>query len=309
MGKNSDAFQLDFICIGAQRSGTTWLDRMLRAHPQIRMPVSKEVNFFNDYVHFESLSGKSENYAQGLDWYRDRFESASDFLATGEVTPAYMDRPEVPGRINRHFPGVKLIALLRHPVERTYSNYLFYKNALLLDDSPTLEEAVRRHPAYLERSRYHLHLRRYLEHFPAARLKVVLFDDILARPADVLRDIYTYLGVDPAFIPPDIDARENPAAQARSRFLARWLGPGMLRTAGMLRRWHLDFLVDLTKRAGADRLIQLVRDKWNLEPLEKPPLDTRTAQALQAGFTPDIDALESLLNLDLTAWKTGKPSD
>jgi hypothetical protein len=112
----------DYLIIGAQRAGTTSLHRYLVQHPAVRtMLRTKGVHFFDT------------GYGHGLPWYASRFPTRltawyvarrqGTALRTGEASPYYLFHPHVPGRVAEHLPRVKLIALLRDPVQRAYSHY------------------------------------------------------------------------------------------------------------------------------------------------------------------------------------------
>jgi hypothetical protein len=240
----------DFLIIGAARCGTTWLYECLKAHPEIYLPASKrpEPHFFM----------KQAEYARGLRYYSDRyFTDVGSALVAGEASTSYLYRPYVAPRIARHLPDVKLIVILRNPVDRAFSNYIVSRRNGLetLPFSRAIREEAARlaHPqsdfereicpfAYIDRGRYHAQLACYLALFPRDRLHVLLFDDVVHEPAEVLRSTQAFLGVDPGFRPVQLPHRPNaadyegdsPGAEDRSYILdrladdpaslARWLG-------------------------------------------------------------------------------------
>ena len=104
----------DFLCVGAQKSGTSLLYRLLNQHPEIYLAKGKEIHFFN----------RDENYNKGIEWYSEHFAGSEDYKRVGEVTPDYNYVPTVPGRIYKTLgKDIKLIFMLRNPVDRAYSNY------------------------------------------------------------------------------------------------------------------------------------------------------------------------------------------
>jgi hypothetical protein len=218
-----------FLIIGAQRAGTTSLFRYLLAHPDVSGPSGgdaavwwvKETHFFD------------EKYSKGVDWYRSFFplegtrrrrrKRGHDLLA-GEATPYYMFHPAVPARAAATLPDVRLIALLRDPVERAYSHYqmmsrtgrekLSFEEALAAEPERLegVEEALmgetemllpsghrahhqHRHRAYFARGLYADQLGRWLEHFEREQLLVVPTEDLLARPAETYGDVLGFLGL------------------------------------------------------------------------------------------------------------------
>jgi hypothetical protein len=110
----------DMIIIGAMKCGTTSLFRYLEEHPDFFPPKSKEIHYFDS------------NFDKGLDWYRRQFPTnvrrlkcrlMGQRIITGEASPYYMFHPHAMGRIASILPKVKLIVLLRNPVDRAYSHY------------------------------------------------------------------------------------------------------------------------------------------------------------------------------------------
>src|SRR5438552_2688078 len=102
---------LDFVGIGALKAGTTYLDALLRTHPNICMPtVLKEVQFFTSHYH------------RGASWYASQFDCRDD-MVRGEISPRYLIDPAVPQRMTTLIPNAKLILSVREPIERTYSQY------------------------------------------------------------------------------------------------------------------------------------------------------------------------------------------
>src|SRR5437016_5579333 len=132
-----------FIIIGAQRCGTTSLFEYLARHPSFSLPSQKELHFF-DY-----------QYHNGADWYRKQFPLLLGGVITGEASPYYLLHPHVPRRIRDWNPDVKLIVLLRNPVDRAYSHY--YHEVRLeaepLDFEAALDVEAERMEGQVERMR------------------------------------------------------------------------------------------------------------------------------------------------------------
>ena len=113
MNKN---FKVDFIGVGFSRSGTTWVARMLKEHPEICFSSIKETHFFDEEY----------NYEKGIDFYKSFFKCSGKKI-TGEFTPEYYVHPQVAKRIKTLFPDVKLLFVMRNPMERAFSHYLYRK--------------------------------------------------------------------------------------------------------------------------------------------------------------------------------------
>lgn len=196
----------DFLCIGAQKAGTTTLYQHMRSHPGIYMPATKEVHYF------------SQHFDRPLSWYESHFVRARRWQRTGEATPYYLFHPEAPGRIASVRPQARMIVLLRDPVERALSGY-FHARRLgeetldieaafdaeperLKDAAATLAvpgSAHRSHHmhSYLSRSRYEEQLSRFLAHFPRSQLLLIRSEDLFASPAVIWSHVQAFLGVAP----------------------------------------------------------------------------------------------------------------
>jgi hypothetical protein len=192
----------DFLIIGAKKCGTTFLYHLLARHPLVEPAASKELHFFD--VHFDL----------GVEWYR-RFFSTPRWVdgrrtITGEATP-YIAHPLSPERIAGVVPQARLIALLRDPVERAYSDYqmvarkgretLTFEGTIGAAENvqrPDKEGEVRaslggaRH-GYLSRSIYVDQLLRWREHFPTQQLLVLKSEDFFENPKETLKVVLEFL--------------------------------------------------------------------------------------------------------------------
>jgi Sulfotransferase domain len=199
----------NFIVIGAMKSGTTSLFHYLRAHPQVYMSPLKEVDFFIE----------EGNWSRGFEWYRKQFEKAGDRAsAVGEASTSYTKYPEyegVPERIARHLPDVRLIYLVRDPIERIRSHY--QHRSLIGAERAPFDEAVLGDPRYLDCSRYAMQIERYVGPFPRERLLVVTSEDLRSSRAPTVRRIYRFLGVDQNHVPETLD-REFYRTQERASY-------------------------------------------------------------------------------------------
>jgi hypothetical protein len=240
----------NFIIGGAPRSGTTWLYWLLDRHPGVRMakPVAPEPKFFL----------VDDLYAKGLEHYASTwFADIDRGLLAGEKSTDYLESPAAAGRIARDLPEVKLIFILREPVERAYSNYLWtrmnglehesFETALAMEEQRERELPARlrfaRPFSYFSRGLYADLLRPYVAGFDGGQLLVVRFEDIVDRPEWLATRLHRFLGIDerPAdsvdlgVINPSVkdetplDPRLRQALRARyeepNRRLAALLGP------------------------------------------------------------------------------------
>lgn len=204
----------ELIVIGAMKSGSTSLHRYLDKHPQIAMARDKELNFF---------LGR-RNWDRGVAWYRRQFAAAP---VRGETSPNYTKFPTYPGvpqRIAEVVPEVKLIYVLREPVERTLSH--FHHNLADGLERRPLEEALlgdveRNH--YLACSRYRQQLGEYLRVFDREQIHVVLLEDLSHDLGATMHQIFEFLGVDTAPAERLVPHVANPRAARRKTALRRWM--------------------------------------------------------------------------------------
>jgi hypothetical protein len=193
----------DFIIAGAPRSGTTWLYVLAQRHPQLATaePMVPEPKFFLD----------DKLWQRGVDYYSTRwFDALRAGRVLGEKSANYLESSVVAERMSRVLPRVKLIFLLRNPVDRAYSNYLWsqrngletetFERALALEGQrergliPRLRYA--RPHAYFSRGLYAKHLSRFLRRFPREQILVLRHEDLASRPENVAAAFHRFLGVD-----------------------------------------------------------------------------------------------------------------
>ena len=272
----------NFLVIGASRAGTTSLYHYLGAHPEIFVPAIKETNYF-------AHEGRRDERFPVVraEAYAALFAGAGAARARGEVSPIYLTRSAVAApRIARELPGVRLVASLRHPAERAFSNYLLqYRYGR---DRRSVEEAFGSPDAYADYVReggYAARVRDYAERFPRERIRILLFEDLGRDPGAALRDLFAFLGVDPDFRT-DTSVRHNPGGVARRA----WLNDLLLRAAPALGPHAPAWLRRLGRR---------LRDANEAPPPRLPP---ELRARLVAYYRVDVLALQDWLGRDLSAW-------
>lgn len=219
----------DFCIIGAQKSGTTSLYDYLCQHPGVAPAVTKELHFFDFRAHL------------GLDWYREQFPSLTratrEPRKTGEATPYYMLHPLVPGRVAKMLPDLKLIAVLRDPVERAASHHHYHVASTIefVDFEAALEleplrlrgeaEKMRENPAYqsanllfygnLAGGRYAEQLERWWAVLPRANMLVIELGELSRRPASIMAMVYEFLELESFAVDTSTRSNVNPHADMR----------------------------------------------------------------------------------------------
>jgi hypothetical protein len=286
-----ETFKIDFVGIGASKCGTTWLGHMLEAHPELCLSEPKEVHYFNDLLTFRSVL--KPNFGRGIEWYRKFFNHCNDAAKKGEITPRYSTDPIAAKRIREHNPEIKIFYCLRHPVDRIWSHYQFTTHFVGKEDRPIMQ-ALREEPEYLNMTRYHRNLSFYKEQFDDDQIFIIWFEDIYRQPAALLREIFTFLGVDPDFQPPDMDKKSNAARVSKSVWLQRLFR----RLNYIFPKLGLTGIVKRLKRAGLNKFVT----NLNTKPLEKQPIPEEARKYILEHLTEDIRQLEKLLNKDLSHW-------
>ncbi|MGC1480765.1 MAG: sulfotransferase [Chthoniobacterales bacterium] len=189
--------RVDFLVIGAQKSGTTALNRMLRQHPSIGLADRKEVHFFDWDPHF--ADGEPDYEA----FYHCHFEPGGEQVL-GENTPVYLYWRPAAERIARYHPGMKLVAVLRNPIDRAYSHWqMTTRNG---EETLPFGEAIRREDercgggqhrffSYVDRGRYAGQVRRFRECFPAEQMLIFRSEELRGDSEAAFHRMSDFLGV------------------------------------------------------------------------------------------------------------------
>ena len=198
---------LDFMIVGVQKGGTTALAHFLAQHPAIGMSRPKEVHLFDAPDYSRDWTPTAID-----DRYRPFFEGAAGASIRGEATPIYLFLPAIAGELKRYNPDLKLIVLLRDPVERAISHYYMEKNrdkehlplwlALLAEplrlrlpeDAAHIDSHLRRH-SYRRRGLYTRQLRNLYRWFDRERVLVLRAENLRNDHDAVLRRVFSFLGV------------------------------------------------------------------------------------------------------------------
>lgn len=196
----------DFLIIGAQKAGTTSLYNYIEKYAEnFSPPTNKELQFF------------TEKYEKGINFYKSFFEN-KDGKITGEATPDYLFYHKAPERIVEHLPNVKIIVLLRDPINRAYSQYNFqnctkktrafdplefknairediyrYENNIYLDNEKF--NYIYKYFSYVSRSIYYDQLKNWLSFFPLEQINIVNSENFFTNTESELRKIFSFLGL------------------------------------------------------------------------------------------------------------------
>lgn len=211
----------DFIIIGAQKGGTSSLAFYLSQHPDIKFAFNKEVHFFDN------------NFNRGLTWYKSNFpfKSVNRNTLFGEATPFYLFHPLCAERVKESIPNVKIIVLLRNPIDRAFSHYnmqlknghettISFEEAIQLENSrigpefsklnenrPHNNEIIQRY-SYLSRGRYYEQLKLWFNLFNRDQFILLKSEDFFLNPMNALDRITNFLNIE-SYIPANMEAKNQ----------------------------------------------------------------------------------------------------
>lgn len=274
----------NFLCIGVQKAGTTWLYHILRQHPEIFLPVHKELHYFDI----------EKNYSRGIDWYRQHFVGAEQHRVVGEMTPIYIYYRHVAERIRTLLGDrIRLLIVLRNPVDRAYSHYwmsfrrkyetLSFEEAIMREpERMKMGDFERRHFSYISRGKYAEQIRWYLKYFDRARIHIALFEELIAHPAKVVRKLLEFLDCDTGH---RFDVT-SPMHTGYLNLYQYWRG--MLSNG----------------RVSPKMIISFLKPRfYEKKPVYSyPPMRDETRRRLFAMFADDISDLQTLLDAGTVPW-------
>jgi len=292
----------DFLIVGAARSATTSLFYYLKNYDEIYMPIRKEPWFFS-YVNNPPgySSPGAYDVVYKLEDYIDLFKASRGDQIIGEASPSYLFMHDTTIRnirdvYGKHYKKLKIIIVLRDPVERAYSHYMMHKRGYR--EPLDFEEAIAPETIavrlrdnwdifydYVSCGLYYAQVKAYLDEFP--EVKVFLYDDLAGESGKVLRELCGFLGVD--FRDDVIFERLNKSGVPRLGMLNKLINGSSL---------FKDFLMAVIPEPVRKRMKHKVY-KFNMKPLKMNP---KQESYLSSAFGKDIENLSRLLNRDLSKW-------
>lgn len=265
----------NFVYIGPDKAGSSWLHDVLIQHPDIFMTPAKDLYFFDRY------------FDQGVAWYAQHFAKAGTQKVVGEVCQDYLFHPKAAERIAAVLTAPRFMATLRDPVDRAFSSYLYMQK---MGQRPgTFTQALWSRPELLDHGRYGTGLDRFADRFGDDSIYVGVFDDLGADPHAFIADLLTWLDVAPFELTEELLTARLPASKARSAGLAR-----LARSAAEWTREHNGAeLVGRVKRAP-------VLQKVLYRPLkDKPQVEPADAELIRAALGDELARVEDRFGVDL----------
>lgn len=289
----------NFLIVGAAKSGTSSLYEYLRQHPDVFMPKWKELSFFLEDPYPPIHKVKKPWY------YRKVFEKVENQTAVGEASTSYLYEESAPRRIKAELGLIKIIIVLRNPVEMAYSLYnhqvrkegeisVHFEAALDAEDRRITDLTFRKHCYgwhanyyYFHRGLYYEQVKRYLDTFGQGNVLIFLFEELVKDPVQVARTAFSFLDVDDTFAP--VIKIHNP-------------GGGILKIPNFWQDVGLFYKTTsfLFSRNALRKIPHLIR---NLGRKPAGPIDPTTAGNLKKRYYDEICRLEQLIGRDLSAWK------
>jgi hypothetical protein len=266
----------DFIVIGAMKCATSTLHEQLARQPGIFMSRPKEPNFFSD----------DEIYSRGLDWYYSLFAAAAADLC-GESSTHYTKLPTYPKTVERlraALPQVKLIYVMRHPVDRLISHYLHGCTEKTI--RAPIDEAVDAHPDLIAYSRYSMQLEPFLAAYGPEDILPVFFERLVSHSQDELERVCRFLGYEGQPRWDSASATNNVSNQRLRRSTLR----DAIVKAPLLKTIRRCFI----PKSWRNR----IRELWQIK--ERPELSPATSAHVQEIFDQDLARLGRWLGIELS---------
>jgi len=286
-----------FICIGAQKAGTTSLQDILQQHPDIYLSPIKEIKYFH----------RDEHYSKGIEWYSQHFKEALPNQIIGDITPDYILYQYAAKRIFDDLgKDIKIIVLLRNPVDRAFSQFNFHQ-AMKVEDETSFKKIIKNYPPidlenkifinwftpayYIERGLYFNQLQRFYSLFPKENIHVVLFEDLFgSKHTEEIEGILSFLGVSTNM---DVNIKHSHSTRIpKNNFATKMIN--QLKNVKQFLKLLLPKKIYLILRSNVVEFISKKPSKLDLE-FRKELFNTY--------FKNDVTKLEQLIGKDFSIWK------
>jgi len=277
-----------FIGLGVQKSATSWIYRVLKEHPQVCMikgELDKETMFFNYF------------YDRGFEWYERHWGGCNETEQGGEYSTSYFYNKEAPKRIFDYNPKMKLLVCLRDPIERAFSNHKHEIRARRVSgENIIFENALKNNPMYIYQSLYYTHLIHWLKFFPREQVLVLIYADIKKDPAQFVKHIYRFIGVNDRFKPSILTDRLN-----ESRLPGNPGIESIIKSfSHIVRQIGFGWVIECAKRIGIKKAVESVNTKD--QSLSFPAMKDETRDYLHSVFSEENRKLSELLCRNFGFW-------
>ena len=278
----------NFIGLGVQKGGTSWLHKQLVAHPQVFIPeIRKEIHYFDEY------------YDRGVDWYEKWFLDANNnYKPVGEITPEYIYFEEVLPRVKETLLGAKFIVMLRDPVRRAYSHYQMNFQSGDGQKYKDFDDFMTHHPHAFKRGLYADQLKRWFKNFDKNNFLILISEEIFSNKDGIKQSflqIGNFLDIDSKLF--DMKLAQTRVGKARHAPKYKKLATFSQNVRLWLRDHDLDHVALFLKKLG------LTRQIFGKASIQIPPLSDADYQKWSEEYANDKKALEALLGRDFPDWK------
>ena len=299
----------NFLIVGAEKAGTTALYSYLTLHPEICMSKVKEPNFFSEDVvpekHQKHLINPPRqillnptgtpyehfSFVRDLDLYISLFEDCGQAKAVGEASTTYLYSEVAAEKIWKFNPHMKIVAILRNPLERAFSAYRMDVSIGRVIDP--FDVAIRKHWRYIERGQYYRQLQRYIRLFPKDQIHIILYEDFVAHVDDVLRNLFQFLDVSTESAIFSMKLWVNNTQKPRKPLLNYLLYQSGIKS--LISRYAPGGLKKLGKTL-------YYRAKDQTTKSSKPPLSKEARILFAQHLLEDVEMLSREFKLDLSSW-------
>ncbi len=309
---NSEKLLPDFLLIGAAKSGTSSVAQYLAQHPNIYMCPVKEPHYFSYNDKSKHTTGPGDVIHKAITNYEDYkglFLKAPIDSLKGEASTSYLYREEAPYRIREMIPNVKLIAILRNPIDRAYSAYMHQvrdgnETASTFREGLALEKARRKAGwdsiwHYTEVGRYSNQLSRYFKIFPRKNIRIFLYEELSRNSNQLMSDIFKFLELKEDIII-DTQVHENVSGEVKKPLLWKHTVK-LLETPNLIKRLTQKFIPLHARQKGAAYLRSLS--------LSKSEMQDEDRKYLEELFQEEILKLSELIGRDCSHWLFTSKSD
>lgn len=310
----------NFFLIGTVKGGTTSLHRYLSQHPEVYLSPIKEVNYFSrkdidenlfaqDYKHDINIP-LQKYFREGMPYpihiahitreedYLRLFAPAQHAKAIGEMSLSYMLYEQTPLELSKTYPQAKIMAMLRNPADRAFSQYVMnlkqgkileqdFLKEIIADDQAKIQGWGANHQ-YLMIGKYYEQLKRYYDVFPAEQIKIFLFDDYKNNPEQTVKEMFEFLGVN-SELEIDTSQKANEGGVPKLKKLNY-----LLNQSGVI-SWAKNNL----PRSWREPFKKLM---YNTKKQDMPRMTEQERQYLVDYYREDILQLEKLIQKDLQNW-------
>lgn len=276
---------VDGFLMGVSKAASTWIHRCLREHPDVFVPKSDSLKFFDLRYHL------------GMPEYEKNFVGAPAHSLIVDASPTYLRSPVAARRISRHFPDARFVISLRNPIDRAFSQYWHEKKQgrLLYNFDDCLKQFLL-FPWIIEHGFYTTHLLRLLDFYPKERVRVVLYDSLLSQPSVFLDEVLQGLQIQRGtFMPTVLGQRVNQAGAKETGGVKALRAARNVKALQPVRRFAKRLL-------GERRLSDVLGDALSNKEYDQGISADQHARLLEI-YMDEIFELEALFGLDLRAWK------